>query len=118
MNTMTSESEVGAVRGETAGTQRGAALRRLKGMGQLLEPVVFVGKEGLSDGLLASVNQALDDHELVKVKFESHKEEKKQLAPVLAERTRSQLIQRVGNVVVLFRQQSEPAKRKINLSPG
>jgi RNA-binding protein len=104
-----------AVSGGGEAAIRGAALRRLKGMGQLLKPVVHIGKDGLSDGLVASVNQALVDHELIKVKFDGHKDEKKALAPDLAQRTRSQMIQRVGNVVVLFRRNPEAAQQKIEL---
>ena len=90
-------------------------ITKLKGLGQLLEPVVRVGHAGLSDAFMASLNQALDDHELVKVKFSDFKDQKKQLAPQLAERTASHIIMRVGNVVVLYRQQPDPAKRKIEL---
>ena len=88
-------------------------LTKLKGMGQLLEPVLRVGHAGLSEAFLASLNQVLNDHELVKVKFSDFKEQKKELAPKLAELTGSHLIMRVGNVVVLYRQQSDPAKQKI-----
>ncbi len=91
----------------------GARLRRLKSLGQRLNPVVHVGKGGLTEALVGNVQQALLDHELIKVKFEAHKDEKKTLAPELAARTRSQVIQRVGNVVVLYREHPEPAKRKI-----
>jgi RNA-binding protein len=89
----------------------------LRGLGQRLEPMVHVGQAGLTAALLASVNQALDSHELVKVKFHALKEQKKQLAPELAERTGSVLVQRVGHVVVLYRQQADPAKRKIQIKP-
>jgi RNA-binding protein len=88
-------------------------LTKLKGMGQLLEPVLRVGHAGLSEAFLASLNQALNDHELVKVKFSDFKDQKKELAPKLAELTGSHLIMRVGNVVVLYREQPDPAKRKI-----
>jgi RNA-binding protein len=88
-------------------------LTKLKGMGQLLEPVLRVGHAGLSEAFLASLNQGLNDHELVKVKFSDFKDQKKELAPKLAELTGSHLIMRVGNVVVLYRQQSDPAKQKI-----
>jgi RNA-binding protein len=90
-------------------------ISKLKGMGQLLEPVVRVGHAGLSDGFIASLNQALDDHELVKVKFADFKDQKKELAPRLAELTGSRLVMRVGNVAVLYRQQADPAKRKIEV---
>jgi RNA-binding protein len=83
---------------------RGASLSRLKGRAQLLEPVVKVGKAGLSPEFFVALEQALEQHELVKVKFEHYKEQKKVLAPELATRTRSHLIQRVGNVAVLYRQ--------------
>lgn len=86
---------------------------KLKGLGQLLEPIVRVGHAGLSDAFIASLNRALDDHELVKVKFSDFKDQKKVLAPQLAERTHSHLIMRVGNVAVLYRQQPDPAKQKI-----
>ena len=87
----------------------------LRGLGQRLEPTVHVGQAGLTDALIASLNQALDNQELVKVKFHAHKEDKKQLAPELAERSNSLLVQRVGHVVLLYRQQADPAKRTIQV---
>lgn len=69
----------------------------------MLEPVVKVGRAGLTAGFFAALEEALERHELVKVKFEHFKEQKKVLAPELAARTRSHLIQRVGNVAVLYR---------------
>lgn len=87
----------------------------LRGLGQRLEPVAHLGQAGLTDALIASVNQALDSHELVKVKLHALKEQKKELAPQLAERTGSALVQRVGHVVVLYRQQADPAKRRVTL---
>jgi RNA-binding protein len=49
------------------------------------------------------VDEGLKHHQLLKVKFDEFKDEKKQLAPVLAEKTSSHLIMQVGNVVVLYR---------------
>ncbi|MDB6029292.1 MAG: hypothetical protein JWM68_5515 [Verrucomicrobiales bacterium] len=88
-------------------------IRKLKALGQHLNPTLKVGKAGLSEGFLKSVDEALSLHELIKVKFDDFKEEKKELSPVLAEKTSSELIQRVGHVVVLFRQNPDPAKQKI-----
>ena len=78
-------------------------IRKLKAAAQRLEPMLKVGKAGLSDGFIRSVDEALALHELVKIKFAEFKEEKKELSPQLAERTSSHLIMRVGNVVVLYR---------------
>jgi len=90
-------------------------IAHLRGLGQRLEPIVHIGQAGLTDALISSVNQALDAHELVKAKFHALKDQKKLLAPLLAERTQSALVHRVGNVVALYRQQADAAKRKINV---
>ena len=80
-----------------------AQIRELKARAQRMKATVKVGKEGLSPKFLASLDEVLKHNELVKVKFEDHKEEKKQLSPQLAEKSGSQLVTRVGNVVVLYR---------------
>jgi RNA-binding protein len=80
-----------------------AQIRKFKAAAQLLEPMLKVGKAGLSDGFIASVSDVLDQHELVKIKFAEFKDQKKELAPLLAEKTGSHLVMRVGNVMVLHR---------------
>jgi RNA-binding protein len=92
-----------------------AGIRKLKALAQRLEPVLRVGKQGLSDAFLKSVGEELDRHELIKIKFADHKQQKKELAPVLAEKTASRLVTRVGNVVVLYRAQTDPTKRQIDV---
>ena len=81
-----------------------AQVRDLKAQAQRLEATLRVGKEGLSPQFLAALDELLKHHELVKVKFDRFKEQKKLLAPQLAERSGSHLVTRVGNVVVLYRQ--------------
>ncbi len=78
-------------------------IRKFKAAAQSLEPMLKVGKAGLSEGFIDSVNTALAQHELVKIKFVEFKEQKKELAPQLAEKTASHLVMRVGNVMVLHR---------------
>jgi RNA-binding protein len=80
-----------------------AEMRKLKAQAQHLEPMFKVGKAGLSEPFLKTVDDGLARRELVKIKFVEFKEEKKTLAPQLAEKTSSHLITRVGNVVVLYR---------------
>ncbi|MEW6305225.1 MAG: YhbY family RNA-binding protein [Verrucomicrobiota bacterium] len=96
-----------------SGTLTNPQIRKLKAMAQRMEPSLKVGKHGLSDAFIKSLDESLARHELVKVKFDEFKEEKKTLAPQLAERTSSHLIMRVGNVAVLYREQPDPARRKI-----
>ncbi len=78
-------------------------IRKFKAAAQHLEPMFKLGKAGLTDGFVRSISEALDKHELVKIRFVEFKEKKKELAPQLAEMTSSHLIMRVGNVMVLHR---------------
>jgi len=78
-------------------------IRRLKAAAQRLDPLLKIGKAGLSVGFVQSVNYALSHHELVKIKFVEFKDQKKYLAPQLAYKTASHLVMRVGNVMVLHR---------------
>lgn len=84
-------------------------IRKLKAAAQLMEPMLKIGKAGLSEGFVRTVSQALDQHQLVKIKFAEFKEQKKELAPQLAEQTNSHLVMRVGNVMVLCRAKPEAA---------
>ena len=87
-------------------------IRRLKAAAQLLDPILKIGKAGLSDGFVQSVNEALSQHELVKIKFVEFKDQKKDLAPQLADRTASYLVMLVGNVMVLHRPSAASKQRE------
>ena len=81
----------------------GAEKRALRSRAQLLEAVVRIGQAGATEAVVASLNDALEQHGLVKVRFSDFKEEKHTLAPQLADQTGSTLIQQVGNVAVYYR---------------
>ena len=87
--------------------------RELKARAQRLKATLKIGKEGMSPQFLAALGDALKHHELVKVKFDDFKDQKKELSPLLAENTSSHLVTRVGNVVVLYR-----PKQTSDESPG
>lgn len=80
-----------------------AQVRDFKAKAQRLKAMLKIGKEGLSPQFLAALDELLKHHELVKVRFDEFKEQKKELTPQLAEKSRCHLITRVGNVVVLYR---------------
>src|SRR3954468_2555535 len=93
-----------------------AQIRKLKGMAQRMDATLKVGKNGLSPGFIETVNPELERHELVKIKFSEFKEQKKELAPQLAEKTASHLVTLLGNVLVLYRANPQEEKRKINFA--
>jgi RNA-binding protein len=90
-----------------------AQIRKLKAMAQRMDASLKVGKQGLSDGFIKTLNEELDRHELVKLKFVEFKDQRKELAPQLAERTQSHLVTLLGNVVVLYRPNPDESKQKI-----
>jgi RNA-binding protein len=91
-----------------------AQIRKLKAQAQRLKATIKIGKEGLSPQFLAALDEVLKHHELVKVKFDEFKEQKKELTPELAQRTKSYLITRVGNVVALYRPKAKEKRGSKN----
>jgi RNA-binding protein len=82
----------------------GKQRRHLRALAHALHPIVHVGKSGLDDGLVAAVDRALADHELVKVKVGEHAgASKDELAGELATKTASEVAQIIGNIVLLYR---------------
>ena len=78
--------------------------RKLKAEAQHLEPVVRVGKGGLSAAVLASIEQALVARALIKVRFDQERDERDVLAGQVAAATGAALIMQVGKVAVFYRQ--------------
>ena len=77
--------------------------KRLKSAAQHLEPVVFLGKAGLTEDFVDSVAIALASRELIKLKFTAFKDQRHKLAAAVAARTGSDLVTVVGHVAVLYR---------------
>lgn len=89
-------------------------VRKLKGLAQRMEPSITLGKAGLSEGFIQSLSLELDRHELVKIKLAEFKEERKTIAPQLAEKTDSHLVALVGHVVVLYRRNEALTKHVLS----
>jgi len=89
----------------------------LRGLAHAHQPLVHVGKEGLSAGLLAELDRSLAEHELVKVRFQEapERQERAALAAAIEERLGCAEVGRIGHVAIFFRQQPDPEKRKIHL---
>ena len=57
-----------------------AKIKQLRTIGHKLKPVVTISENGLTEGVAAELERALDDHELIKVKFAFEDREAKKLA--------------------------------------
>ena len=93
------------------GYQRGYLTRKAHG----LQPVVHLGKLGLTEEVVAAVDKALEDHELIKVKFVNFKDEKGDLARTAADKIQATLVRLVGNIAIYYRHQPDPQKRVVHL---
>lgn len=91
----------------------GSTVRKLRSLAQKLQPVLSLGKSGASDAFLKSLDEALGQHELVKIRFAAFQDERKTLGPQLAEKSNSHLVWIVGHVAVFYRQQPDAEKRKV-----
>lgn len=91
--------------------------QHLKGLGHHLRPVVQVGHQGFTEGVLAALDEALDLHELVKIKVGQNAPDPDEEDPIeaLVARLGCHHIQSAGRVVLLFRQQADPERRRVTL---
>ncbi len=96
---------------------KGFQKRFLRGVAHSLKPLVFVGQKGFTQSLVDAMDNALDHHELVKVKFVEFKEKEKKLALVgqIEKTVPCEMVGLVGHIATFFRQQTDPEKRRINL---
>lgn len=85
-----------------------AQKRYLRGLGHKLKPVILVGDAGLSETLLAEYENTLAHHELIKVRLRAADRRKRDaMIERLCEESAAILIQRVGNVALLYRHNPE-----------
>lgn len=85
----------------------------LKGLAHHLSPVVMLGANGLTEGVLAEIDHALTHHELIKVKIAGADREVKQLIiDAIVRETKATTVQTIGHVLVLYRPSDD---KKISL---
>jgi RNA-binding protein len=85
-----------------------AQRKHLRRLGHDRNPIVLVGQSGITPNLVAELNRALDDHELVKIRARvGDRDERDALIAELAASTGSELVQRIGHVALLYRPNPE-----------
>jgi RNA-binding protein len=87
----------------------------LKSLAHHLDPICFIGKNGLTDAVLQSVVIAFDANELLKLKFNDCKKEKQELCDRIVEELDCCVVGVVGHVAILYREHPDPEKRVISL---
>ena len=82
--------------------------KRLRAIGHGLKPVVTVAGNGLSETVLAELNRALDDHELIKVKIVGDREERADVTIAIGALAETVIVQAIGGVLLVYRSAREP----------
>lgn len=85
-----------------------AEKKRFRRIGHELKPVVLTGGQGLTEGILAETDRALEDHELIKVRVNGEdREQRAEAMQLIASHCKAQVVQIIGKIVLLYR----PAKK-------
>jgi|BarGraIncu00421A_1022006.scaffolds.fasta_scaffold13814_4 RNA-binding protein len=94
---------------------KGSQRKYLRSQAHHLKPLVIIGRNGINQQVIGSVDLALKDHELIKVKFGEFKEAKKEMSGEIANATKSEVVGIIGNIAILYRQHPQTEKRKIKI---
>lgn len=82
--------------------------KHLRRLGHDRNPIVLIGNAGLGPNLVAEMDRALNDHELVKVRARvGDRDLRDELLAELATATRSEIVQRIGHVALFYRAHPE-----------
>ena len=85
--------------------------QEFKAQAHSLNPVVMIGDKGLTDNVMAEINVALEAHELIKIKIAgAEKEVKQEIADRICQKQRCELVQMIGNIIVVYRMQMKKKK--------
>ncbi len=76
-----------------------------------LEPIVLIGRNGVTNGTINTIDKALDSKELIKIKFREFKDEKLKLSEKIAVLTNSKVVGIIGHTLILFRQNPDSEKQ-------
>ena len=85
----------------------------LRGLAHSLDPYVIIGKNGLTSSSITSINQALADHELIKVKVKIG--DKKKLAASIQKETSCTVVGSIGKILILYKEPEDKENIKIHL---
>ncbi|MGQ8967712.1 ribosome assembly RNA-binding protein YhbY [Bacillus subtilis] len=86
----------------------GKQKRFLRSKAHHLTPIFQVGKGGVNDNMIKQIAKALEARELIKVSvLQNCEEDKNDVAEALVKGSRSQLVQTIGNTIVLYKESKE-----------
>ena len=93
-----------------------ARKKQLRTLGHKLKPVVMIADKGVTEGVDAELERALDDHELIKVKININEPAiRKEIGAELCRTHNAELVQSVGKIILILREAKQPNAKLSNL---
>lgn len=84
----------------------------LKGLAMTMDPIFQIGKNSLTPENTAAIKEALAARELIKISIlQNCMDDPRELAELMAERTRSQVVQVIGKKIVLYKEGKDEKKK-------
>ena len=81
--------------------------KKLRAQAHSLKPVIMIGQSGFTAAVLAEIELALNNHELIKIRIRAEREDRKQISEKICTDTGAELIQNIGQIAVIYRQNPE-----------
>ncbi|WP_337128723.1 ribosome assembly RNA-binding protein YhbY [Staphylococcus aureus] len=86
----------------------GKQKRYLRSLAHNIDPIFQIGKGGINENMIKQIDDTLENIELIKVHvLQNNFDDKKELAETLSEATRSELVQVIGSMIVIYRESKE-----------
>lgn len=82
-------------------------LKYLRGLCHQLHPVVMVAEKGLTETVMEAIQLALNDHELIKIRIRTEREQRASHMDTITQSTGAQLVQKIGQVACYYRRHPE-----------
>ncbi|HCG39611.1 MULTISPECIES: ribosome assembly RNA-binding protein YhbY [Stutzerimonas stutzeri subgroup] len=90
--------------------------KQYKSIGHHLKPVLIVAENGLTEGVQAELERALNDHELIKIQFRlAEREDRRALMEELCKVGKCELVQAIGKMALVYRKNPKPNKQLSNI---
>ena len=89
--------------------------KQFKSIGHHLKPIVTIADNGLTENVLAELDRALNDHELIKIQLRAERDDRKALIDDLCKKTSGLLVQSIGKVALVYRKNAQPNKNLSNV---
>jgi RNA-binding protein len=91
-------------------------IKQLRAIGHKLKPVVTIAGKGLTENVIAEIDRALTDHELIKIKLAvGAREARTEVTGQITEQSGAELIQSIGNIILILRRSETPDPKLSNL---